>query len=130
MNEKLEQAKDKIAQGYGYNDWKGLEYHYQIMLKSFIPKAIWNQVAERYHELMESSVNERFDEITKYDLSEITEDIKDEFIDTYIKTTGEMGMRIFMMFGLTNKIEAMMINDANKDEFIFSFKKLPTKPKQ
>ena len=61
MNEKIEQAKDKIAQGYGYNDWKGLEYHYQIMLKSFIPKAIWNQVAERYQELMDEwiSVDDR-----------------------------------------------------------------------
>lgn len=65
MNEKIEQAKDKIAQGYGYNDWKGLEYHYQIMLKSFIPKAIWNQVAERYHELMDEwiSVAERLPEV-------------------------------------------------------------------
>jgi hypothetical protein len=57
MNEKIEQAKDKIAQGYGYNDWKGLEYHYQIILKSFIPEAIWNQVCERYHELMDEWIS-------------------------------------------------------------------------
>jgi len=126
MNEKLEQAKEIIARQHGFKSWKGI----MINLSSLNSDKIISQVAERYHELMENSVNERFDEITKYDLSEITEDIKDEFIDTYIKTTGEMGMRIFMMFGLTNKIEAMMINDANKDEFIFSFKKLPTPPKQ
>ena len=57
MNEKIEKAKDKIAQGYGYNDWKCLEYHYQIMLKSFIPEAIWNQVCERYHELMDEWIS-------------------------------------------------------------------------
>lgn len=60
-----------------------------------------------------------------YDLSNVSESNKSEFIGSWTKTVGEQAMRIYLMFGLKSGIESMMINDATGQKFMFSFKSLP-----
>lgn len=67
--------------------------------------------------------NTDFD-ITKYDLSELPEDKKLELIKEFTESTAKHALQLFMALGLKTHIETMIVNDATKEEFILSFRKL------
>lgn len=58
------------------------------------------------------------------DLSMIPQQDKNKIIKDFSEITSKHTLELFMMLGLKNHIECMIVNDYNGEEFIFSFKKL------
>lgn len=55
---------------------------------------------------------------------ELTKEQKDKIVNDFVQLTAKHTLELFYMLGLETHIESMIINDANGDEFIFSFKKI------
>ncbi len=125
----LEQSKNEIAKEYGYESFEQLNNKSTFGYDHRTPEMI-DKIAERYHELMSEHNLKEFEEMPLYDLSNVPENNKSEFIESWTKTVSEQAIKIYMMFGLKSGIESMVINDATGQEFIFSFKSLPQPPKQ
>lgn len=123
----LEQSKNEIAKEFGYENFDAI---LSEKLSGIGFELTVNSVAERYHELMSEHNLKEFEEMPLYDLSNVPENNKSEFIESWTKTVSEQAIKIYMMFGLKSGIESMVINDATGQEFIFSFKALPQPPKQ
>ena len=96
----------------------------------------WEQLREWGSQIKNATLSnlsnylKEFEEMPLYDLSNVPENNKSEFIESWTKTVSEQAIKIYMMFGLKSGIESMVINDATGQEFIFSFKSLPQPPKQ
>ena len=61
------------------------------------------------------------------DLSMIPQQDKNKIIKDFSEITSRHTLELFMMLGLKNHIECMIVNDYNGEEFIFSFKKVAKK---
>ena len=54
----------------------------------------------------------------------MNENEKKKIIDEFTIMTAKATLELFYKLGLKTHIEAMIINDENGDEFIFSFKRI------
>ena len=124
MKNKLQQAKDTIAKKYGYESFEQFDDKLTFGYNHDTSKII-DEIAIVYNRICSEVNLKEFEEMPLYDLSNVPEDKKSEFIGSWTKTVGEQAIRIYIMFGLKSGIESKMINDTTGQEFIFSFKSLP-----
>jgi hypothetical protein len=59
-------------------------------------------------------------------LTDLSESDKASTIDQFVRMTAKYTLQMFMMLGLKTHIEAKIVNEPTKEEFIFSFKKVET----
>ena len=64
------------------------------------------------------------EDILNYDLSDISEEVKMGLVNSMISIAGENLGKLFYSLKLKNKIEGMIINDTNGDEFLLTFQKI------
>ena len=67
------------------------------------------------------------EDILNYDLSDISEEVKMKLVNGMISIAGENLGKLFYSLKLENKIEGMVINDSNGDEFLLTFQKISPK---
>lgn len=60
-------------------------------------------------------------------LTDLSEDDKRSTIDQFVRMTAKYTLQMFIMLGLKTHIEARIVNEPTKEEFIFSFKKVTEK---
>jgi hypothetical protein len=67
---------------------------------------------------------EKEDDNKVYDCSSISDEEKEFTIKQFTEMTGKAAMKLFYMLGLKTHIEARLMNDPTKEEFIFIFRKI------
>jgi hypothetical protein len=63
-------------------------------------------------------------DITDYDCSGLPEDKKLELIKGFTETTAKHALQLFMALGLKTHIDTIIVNEATKEEFILSFRRV------